>query len=296
MKRNTMILIGLFVVLAAAALLILQKPGEQSASGGSLGSMFQMDSAAVDKIELKTGTQTIALEKRGTEWFVVQPVNYRADQMSVAQLIHQTKMMENKGTVSTKPEKFSVFQVDQSGTEVKFFEKGTERTSFVLGKMAASYVDSYVRKLNTNEVRLAGGVNSYLFSRSAKDWRDKSIVTTPKETIVSVRYQYGDTTFTLSFQDSTWLVGREKVQQPVVDALLSALSSVQADDFIDSLMTPKISATVLYAGVQLRFSFDKPLNRYLVQSSQSSQWFVMDSWRANQILKRKRDLLASSQR
>jgi hypothetical protein len=291
MKKNTYILIGLFAVLLVAAFLVLQKPGEQSAISSSSGFLASIDSVSVDKIEIKAQTFSLVLEKRGVEWFIAQPINYKANQTYIGQIIHQVKTFEVKSTVSTKPEKQSVFQVDQTGTEIKVYENGIEKTSFVLGKMAASYTESYARKLNSTEVLLVEGANGYLFSRPVKEWRDKTIFTTPKENIKEVQYQYGDTTFAVALKDSMWLIGKDKTQQSVVDGILSSLSNVQADDFIDSTISPKVMATVTYAGAQIRFSFNKTKNTYAVQSSNSSQWYIVEPGKANQILKRRKEII-----
>jgi len=296
MKKNTYILIGLFVILLIVAYVVLQKPGEQSASSASTGFFTSIDSVSVDKIEIKTPTFSLVLERRGTDWYITQPINYKANQTTVGQIIHQIKNLEVRSTISSKPEKHSVFQVDQTGTEVKVYEKGIEKASFVLGKMAASYAESYARKLNSNDVLLIEGAYGYMFSRPEKEWRDKTIFTTPKESIKEVQYQYGDTTFSMTFKDSTWLIGKDKARQSVIDGVLSSLSNLQADDFIDSTLSPKIMAIVTYAGVQIRFSFNKTSNKYTVQSSHSSQWFILEPWRANQILKRKKEIIESNKK
>jgi hypothetical protein len=291
MKKNTSILIAIFVMLLVAAFLVLQKPGEQSAASSSSGFLTTIDSVSVNKIEIKGPAVSLVMEKHGAEWFIVQPINYKANQAFIGQIIHQVKNIEIKSTVSSKPEKHSVFQVDQTGTEVAIFEKGNEKISFILGKMAASYTESYARKLHSNEVLLIEGASGSMLNRPVKEWRDKTIFTTPRETINEVHYQYGDTAFTLSLKDSVWYIGKDKAQQPVVESLLSSLSSFQADDFIDSTVSPKIMATVMYSGVQLRFSWNKTAQKYTVQSSKSNQWFLVEPWKGNQILKRKKEIV-----
>jgi hypothetical protein len=291
MKKNTYILGALFVVLLLIAFLVLQKPGEQSASSASTGTMFSIDSLSVDKIEIKATNSTVVLEKRGSEWFVAQPINYKADQATVGQCIHQVKVLEVKSIVSSKPEKHSVFQVDTAGISVRLFEKGTKESAFILGKMAGGYSEYYVRKANTDDVLLSEGAYSYSFNRALKDWRDKSIMTIPKESITDIRYQYGDTTFIVAMKDSVWRVNNDRAQQSVVDGILTSLSNFQADDFIDSSLAPKVMATIVYANVQIRFSFDKSANKYYVQSSNSPQWYVVEQWKANQVLKRKKEIV-----
>jgi hypothetical protein len=250
----------------------------------------------VDKVEIKTPASSLVLEKRGVEWYVAKPVDYKADQSNVGQIIHQIKNLEIKNIVSSKPEKHSVFLVDQTGTQVTVSEKGIEKASFILGKMAGSYAESYARRLNSDDVLIVEGASSYMFDRPVKDWRDKTIITAPKESIKDIRYQYGDTMFNVTFSDSAWFSGKDKVQQSVIEGIVSSLSNVQADDFIDSSVSPKVTAMIAYAGVQLRFSFNKITNKYYVQSSSSPRWFVLEQWKANQILKRKKEFLETAKK
>ena len=291
MKKNTYVLIGLFAVLLIIAFLVLQKPGEQSASSSSAGLLFNIDSVSVDKIDVKSPSSSLVVEKRGAEWFITRPITYRANQGNIGQIIHQIKSLEIKSTISTRAEKHNVFQVDQTGTQITVYEKGIEKASFILGKMAASYTESYARRLNSDDVVIVEGAYSYNFNRPVKDWRDKSILALPKESIKEIQYQYGDTVFSLAFKDSIWFIGKERTRQTTVNGILSTISNLQADDFADSVLTQKITAAIKVAGVQLRFSFGKKVNKYYVQSSISPQWFVLEQWKASQILKRKKEII-----
>lgn len=292
MKRSTSILIGLFVVLLVIAYVVMQKPGEQSASTSGSGHLVTIDSLSVDKIEITSPSAQIILEKRGIEWFLEKPVAYRADQSNVTSLIQQIRNFEMKGIVSNNPEKQSVYQVDSTGTLVTVYEQGKEKASFIVGKMGTTFSETYMRKKNSNDVALVGGVFGYMFNRSAKDWCDRTILTVLRESIKEVKFQYGDTTFALAFQDSVWKIGSSTVQESAVNSLLTSLSTLRADDFVDTppAVAPKLTAVISYGGVQVRFSEVKGEGKYWVQSSTSPQWFEMQSWNANQVLKRKKDL------
>ena len=292
MTRNTILLSGLLVVLLIVAVLVMQKPGERSSSGETGVVFAPIDSLAVDRIEIKGLGNSLILQKKGVEWYLQSPVTYRADQSAVARCLHDTKILEVKNVVSNKPEKHSMFQVDSMGTLITIFEKGAEKVAFVLGKPTSTYSEMYARRSGSNDVLILSGASPSVFSRPAKEWRDKTILSTVRDLIKEIRYQYGDTTFVLAFKDSAWTIGKDSTQESVVNNLLSSLSNVQADDFIDTLMQrpPKITAQIAYAGTQLSFFFLKQGEKYLVQSSASPQWFEMLSWRANEILKRKQDL------
>jgi hypothetical protein len=295
MTRNTVVLAGLLVVLVVIALLVMQKPGERSTSGDAGTPLATIDSLAVDKIAISSPSGAVLLQKRGVEWYLQEPISYRADQPAVASFLHENKSMEVRNIVSDKKEKYPVFQVDSAGTHVTLFEHGAEKVSFVVGKPAASYGELYVRRSGSNDVVIVTGASPSLFSRPLKEWRDKSIFTATRDNIKEVRYQYGDTTFVLALRDSTWMIGKDSVQEAAVGNLLSSLTNVQADDFVDTVVQrpPKLTAQVSYAGAQLNFFFVKQGEKYLVQRSTSPQWFEMMSWRANDILKRKQDLRKS---
>ena len=297
MKRNTIGLIVLIVVLGVAAWLVTTKPGEQSALVEEGRPLVTIDSIAIDKISIKISTGTVVLEKQGTDWFVTSPLKYKADQNSVGQVLHQSKQLNVKSVVSSKPEKQAVFQVDSTGTRVVLSQAGQERASFVVGKNSQSYSEQYVRLANSNDVTLVDGSFGYIFNKQLKEWRDKNIVTVPREQIKEIKYQFGDTTFTATFKDSSWMVGKDSVQSGVMDPLLGALASVQCDDFIDTVVAkPSIAAQISYAGVQLHFMLDKASSKYWVRASSSPQWFTMEQWRVNQILKRKKEIAKESKK
>jgi len=292
MKRNTLILVGLVIFLVLATLLVLRRPGEQSSTTGSSGTLFTIDSLAVDKIVIKSPSARTILEKHGIDWFIEEPIHYRADQNNVATVIQQAKNMEVHGVVSSNPQKQSVFQVDSTGTFVTMFEHGAEKANFIVGKASSSFTETYVRKPSSNDVVLVDGTLGFSFNRALRDWRDRTVLATQRETIREVRFQYGDTTFTLANKDSVWMVGKDSTDASAVNSLLSQLANITADDFADSVSTaPKVASEITFAGNQLRFSFRKELNKYFVQSSSSPQWFVFESWRANELLKRKKDLV-----
>jgi hypothetical protein len=151
----------------------------------------------------------------------------------------------------------------------------------------------YARRTASNEVALVNGASSYAFARPVKDWRDKTLLTVPRDQIKEIRYQYGDTTFVLAFKDSAWTIGKDSTQDGVVNSLVSSLSNIVADDFVDTLAKPtaKPAAQISFAGTQLTFFYVKGNEKYIVQSSASPQWFELQSWHANQLLMRKKDIV-----
>ncbi|MCX7984615.1 MAG: DUF4340 domain-containing protein [Bacteroidetes bacterium] len=295
MKRQLTILIGTFLVLLILAFLVLQKPGELSKT--DVGEqLFTVDSAAVTKIQVQSSTQqAILFEKQGGEWYITQPLRYKANQQAIAQLIHQVKELVVKTLVSERPEKHALFRVDSSGARVTMWQGEKEVVDCIVGKMAQSYMQTYVRKGTSPEVYVAEGISEFQLRRNVREWRDKTIASAIRENIKSITYQYGDTSFTLQLEDSVWVLGKEKVNESTVQGVLSALSNFQTDDFADTLkMFPKPTAQISYTGIQLQFAFDKQSNRYYVRTSASDNVFIVERWRAEQVLKRKKEFLSKA--
>ena len=295
MSRNVL-LIGVFGVLLVIAYLVLQKPGETSSSGESTGSLFEIDSLAVDKIEITTAALDLLLEKKGVEWFIERPLSDKADPVAVANAIHQARTLDVSGIISSNPEKHPVFQVDSSGTAVTVYEKGSAKASFVAGKVSPGFTDTYVRHAGSNDVSSVTGTFGYVFNRALREWRNKAISTVPQESIKEVKFQFGDTTFTLVHKDTVWVIGKDVADMSVTQSLVGGLSTVTVDDFIDTTLSPlpKITAQISYAGQQIRFAFSKTLTKYYVQTSASPRWYVMEPWRVNSLLKRKNELFKSA--
>jgi hypothetical protein len=294
MKRNTAYSLIALVVLAIITYLVLNREGETSSSGTSDKMLVTYDSAAVDKMEILSPTGTVVLEKMGGVWMLTSPLHYKADLTAVTTAVGKGRKIETRGVVSQNPEKQNLFQVDSTGTTVRVFEKGTMTAAFHVGKPSNTYTETYVRLEGSNDVQLAADVLTSVFGKQVKEWRDKTIFKREESTLTNVRFQYGDTTFVLAMQDSLWRVDRDSAVQTSVKPLLTSLSNIQADEFIDSTITtvPKVSAVITAGGTEIRF-YRKDDNKYLVLTSESPQWYEVQGWRAAVILKRKKDLIAA---
>ncbi len=292
MKRSTLMLGGILVALVLLAWFLMERPGEQSRESGNQGPLVTFDSAAVDRIRITSPTQSVTLERRGVEWSLTSPIAYKADKNAVGEALRQAKELTVKSVVSSRPEKQGVFQVDSTGTRVEFFAAGSEAASFIFGKMGGTYRETFARRASSDEVVVVDGTPGFSFGKTVRDWRDRSIVTMDAAAINEIRFQYGDTVFSVVRADSIWTIGAQEAKDDAVQSLISALASLRADEFADDVAkTPRITALITIGETQLRFAYDKEQKKYFVQSSASPQWYVLESWTAGNVLKRKQDLM-----
>lgn len=293
MKRSSIILMSILSVLAIAVYFVSRQPGEQSVSESTGEPLVKYDSAAVDKMEIRSATGTVTLEKQGGKWMITSPLRFPADEAAVTAAVGKGKEMNVMSLVSANPAKQGIYSVDSTATLVQVFTNHNPGAAFRIGKPSSSYTETYVRKEGSHEVYSVTGVLSSTFVKGPNDWRDKTIFKTDQADIGSVKLQFGDTTFVLTKKDSVnWMIGSDSTVSSNVTTFISALANVQADEFVDSALssTPKLTAILETQGTQLRV-YRLPDGKHYVQSSASQQWFVLQEWKAGQLLKRKKDFL-----
>jgi hypothetical protein len=264
MKRSALVMVGLILVLAGGAWLVMQRPGESSRAADTEQMLVTYDSAAVDRLVISSARGTVVLEQQAGRWMLREPIA-----------------------------KQSLFQLDSTGTLVRVFERGTEKAVFHVGKPSTSNQETYVRADGSDDVYLTRDRLSQVFSKAVREWRDRTIFKGNPQAITSVGYRFGDTTFVLAFKDSIWRVDGLPAAQSAIPPLLNALANLQGDGFIDTAVTTpmKLTASIAIGSVEIRFFEVKGALKYLVQSSASPQWFEVQQYRTQQILKRKLDLL-----
>ena len=294
MNKNTLILLGILFVLAAIAYLLFQQPGETSLTETGRDLLMELDPASVNRVSIVSITSSITLVRRESQWVLEYPIQALADQPFVGTLFREAGNLPINSVISSKPEKHSLFQVDSAGTRITFSHASGDSTSIILGKSGPSYTDVYARREGSNDVVLINAGISYTVNRPVKEWRDHGILRLPAESIREVGFQYGDTTFTLAWKDSSWVVGTNPVQESIAAGIVTGLSNLRADDFLDTPPSrkSKLAATISVSGIQIRWHQLPGNDRYLVQTSASPQWYQVDQWKAQQVLKRKNDLTA----
>lgn len=293
MKRSSLLAVLLILILAGAAYLVLQRPGERSVSFENGETLVQYDSSAIDRMTINGPRGSVAIEKQAGKWMLVEPLKYPADPAAVATAIGKGTTIRLAGLISSNPAKQKLFEVDSTATLVTMYDHGNEKAAFRVGKPGSSFSETYVRAEGSQDVYLTPEVLTFTFAKNVKDWRDKAICTVDRASVHSIAYRYGDTTFSLTRTDTLWQIDGVPVNDQAVTSLLAALASFQADDFVDSAVTapPRLTAAMEIDGIQIRFHENTSTKRYFVQASLSPQWFELQPWRAQQVLKRKSDLL-----
>ena len=175
MKRNTLILLALVVILWGAWYLFSSEE-KHELSVMQKSQFFQADSTAVDSVAVKYGTWCQLVRRDGT-WHVIFPDwSYPADERIVSDIFRFTNDMVLENLISTKAEKHEAFKVDTvRGTILRYFAQGNLAAEFVMGKAGADMNHTYIRQLQSDSVYMARGDFQKVFRRVPADWPTKVI-------------------------------------------------------------------------------------------------------------------------
>ena len=290
MSRSTSILIALLVVLAAVTYFLLPSSDDREASYKSIVPSIKVDSASVVKIEMKQSTKKITLENVGGKWMITTPINAPADPLAVFALLNGFAKFTVGSLISSNPEKQHIFQVDSTGTILTLTERGGKSTTIIAGKMGPSFSEIYFRLPDSKDVYLSSGVDNWTINKNVREWRDKSILQTSMEAINEVSITMGSKNTVFKHGANGWKSGETTVDANTINPLLTTLSDLHADDFVDSAVNligrPITLGVKAFEQIELSmYPVSSDTVKYFVRTSKSPQVYVLSKWTVDQLLK-----------
>lgn len=295
MKKTTIYLLVTFLVLLVIVYFFVKPEPERTASYSIKDLGLKVDSGYISKIEIYRNQKSITLEQQSDKWLITSPIKYPADEMSVTTLLSSAAKLKILSLISSNPEKQKNFQVDSStGTILSFHDKRGKTTSFILGKMGPTYMESYLRPINSNDVYLSEGINSWTVNKDIREWRDKNILKLEKDSIKQLIIESGKDIVALTKSENTWFLEDDSVETNKMQTILNAISSLRTEDFVDSVINltqPQSKITVQendYFTISL-YPIPPDSTRYYVTNNKTPQIFVVSRYIANQLIKNRKD-------
>ena len=233
------------------------------------------------RIETKSLTQEISLEKNEEGWLISNTDGFAADPKLVATALDTVKNFTRENIASKNPEKQGLFEVTKGkGLEVKI--SGADENvlaQFYIGKTGPDFFSTYLRKEGSEEVLLTDGYVKSTFDKSIENWRDKTIFNFPAETISQLTLKTTEDEIALKKEDNgDWQMTKPetcKVKKEMVVNIGTTLASLKAMGFAEDdnlkkyqLDTPQIKITAILG--------DKEEKRLLIgkQQEERSQYYV----------------------
>jgi hypothetical protein len=181
----------------------------------------------------------------------------------------------------------------------------------VVGKPASSYRHTFVLLGDDSRVYHAAGNLKNEFNTTVSDLRDKKVMTISDE-IMEITLKKGKDELTIiketapvsvdvagkesrgrpgQAEPAKWIIpGGKSVKQKEVDGIVSTLSNLRCDNFIDDKsrddsVSPVYTITLRGAGTYSLSLFEKKADQYPAVSSQSEYPFLLSEWKARKIMK-----------
>ena len=242
MKKGTLVVIGVFVVL----LVIVLATRERRVSVG----VRRLELPAIDKekvvaIEI-AGPKAASLKKESTGWTVTDPAKpdqkHPADEQQINAALDAYKELKFDDLISDKPERHGEYDLDDSKSlKVKIISQGAPSVDLLVGKATKSG-GFYIREPKSNSVYAAEGRFGWAVRKDANGWRKRSILSAKLEDVSEVTVAPKDAdVYVLVSGEGGWKL-KEGAKLPAgfrYDAsagqgVVQQLVNLRAQEFIDS--------------------------------------------------------------
>jgi hypothetical protein len=232
------------VIIAALAVYLYQRSTDRTHY--TLPTLPALKAADIDKIQMTRGAETVVLVRRDGRWRI-EPPGYPVDPRLADEMLETLGGLTLTALVS-ESKNFALYELDETQkANVKAWQNDQLRRDIDVGKAAPSFRHTFVRIAGDDRVFHGQDNFSFRFRTRIEDLRDKTVLAFDRQEIKEIHIAQGDARLTLvrtpapaetpaagQSPPSAWQTGDGRpANGAAVEALLGALSSLQADAFID---------------------------------------------------------------
>jgi hypothetical protein len=279
--------------------------------------LLQPEVDALTKLELTPGGDKpkVVIEKKGDAWEIVEPMQAKANIADVRSLLDNLKELKITEAIDRSAGAYEQHDVaDGKGTRLAVFAGADKKLEVVFGKSGTR--GQLVRVVGTDGVYVVSGYSSFLYSKDAKGWRDKSIVKFEDANVVSVEIDNSHASYSFTKNEDKWAAKRtlkaksEKKKKGDDDAksdkdwsgfegakvgdMLRAFKALNAIDFAEEGADTGVDDAAASGGrVRIKLKDDagdytllvgktqKGANRFVKREGGDGTVYVISSWAAD---------------
>jgi len=263
MKRSTLILLVLAVVLGTAVYYLEYKPGKPRDEGTEATTSkpaWEIKSDDIVSVEVRRGSESIRLNADGDKWMVSEPLTDRAGESAVRSLLSDLAglTIEREFTPGNAEDLRSYglaspalrIEMKLKNGQSHVVELGDKD---VLGTAAYARIDGGKSVVMTSPMLLTSG------GRKLSEFRDRTLLGGTSTDFAGLRFQGPAGNFEIGRKDDTWSFTSPtpgETEDTEVSSLISNLTTAEATDIVSEtqadagkygLVAPKLSLTVRLA-------------------------------------------------
>jgi len=250
-KKLLYLFTGLLVILILT--IFIRIPKEKATLKSKL---VEFDTLEVSKIILypKYGKDKLIEFNRNNGKWSLQQGNIICDPQkgSVQNIFTEVLSLKPERLAAISKSKWKEFELtDSLGTRIKIINrKGKAIADLMIGKFSYKQVNNpfggyggsnnvqgttFVRLYGEKEVYAVEGFLSFFFSGKFDDWRDKTFITSKKDDILNISFNYpADSSYSLTKKDSKWNSGNILADSVNVSTYLTTLTSMDGEEIKDN--------------------------------------------------------------
>lgn len=284
------VVIGALVLVVAWAGATLLGGGGRGADGAGsplARALARAGMSHVDSVELRRSADTLRLVRDGGRWLVD---GHDTDSAQVARFWSAVDSARVAEIAARNPANHGALGVAGASALTLVFHRGDgDSVRLLLGKAGPYYPSVYARLPGQDDVWLVRGSLRREASRSAEEWRDRTVVRVDTAAVRSLSVTRHDTTLRLVRGDSAWSVDGKPADGGAVGRMLEQLADLQASAFApDSVRPGRAVRTVTAIGAGgdtlavVRFA-ERAQEGYWATARGSSQVFQVPRFRVDRI-------------
>ncbi len=243
-RAQTRLVIGLSIVLSSlAGLLWWQGSPTTAETDEATEAVWSVDRDALRRLEIDRAGGRLALERRGEQWWLAEPVEALAERAKVEDLVGQLSALATAIPIdATDGEPFGLGA--SPAARVTWIPVEGAASVLVVGTRAPAAYRTYVRTASGG-VGAADGDPTALLQAPVDDFRDKRVFRFEPAEVRSVRIAFPEHVLEVRGQGRSWhLTGFGRAEPDRVDDLVLDLLDIRFDEEVADLVPGPGFATV----------------------------------------------------
>ncbi len=262
--------------------------------------LIEVDTSKVTEMSFYFEGSTVTLDRRGSEWWINNPIEYRANPQFVDAALQKLTMFRIESEITSKKERWGEFDLNQDKAVHATVVADGKSADFYLGKVAEGYKHTYARIEGNDTVYLLKDTYSTALVKASDLWRDKRILAIEQWELLGIETNDYKITRT-GEQEAAWLLNSadgslDTTFYQKTKNIQASVSRLKTSDFpkeedytnINWDKPANVLKVTLSSGVSEEISFFKDLEnekRYYVRMKDNDTTFRLYEGAFNQIFK-----------
>jgi len=289
-KNNTNLFLLIGLLLLVGAYFFVMQSDKKKGKSTFRKELFKYNEEEVSKIKItpsRSPNDVVELNKEGEVWKtkLKDGRNIVAEQLAVERVFDQIESIVPQRPVANKKEKWAEYKVDKQGTLIEFFAADEKVVDIIVGKFdidqnslrgqqqfggaSQPKFTSYVRVNGEDKTYSVAGFYEDLNSQSVDNFRDKDMFKSKVDAVTQIRFNYPDSSFQLTYND-TWKINGVEVDTVKVKSFLQTLDNLNGAEFSDKPSKSKsdLSLSIRNGNATTTISaFQKDSANFIIQTS-----------------------------